>query len=45
MMVFFLFVQVNKNAVLCKSVDELFLSGRNNLKLDDALKRLEKKVR
>lgn len=41
----FLLVQVNKNVMLCKSIDEVFLEGRDNETLDDALKRLEKKVR
>ncbi|KAG2662829.1 hypothetical protein I3760_16G000500 [Carya illinoinensis] len=35
---------VNKNVMLCKSIDEVFLEGRDNETLDDALKRLEKKT-
>ena len=42
--VFVSFLQVNKNAMLCKSIDEFFHKGRDNFKLDDALKELEKKV-
>lgn len=39
-----LLVQVNKNAVLCKSIDDLFLEGRDAVKPDE-LNQLVKKVR
>ncbi|XP_062159540.1 uncharacterized protein LOC133866899 [Alnus glutinosa] len=35
---------INKNAMLCKSIDEFFHKGSDNFKLDDALKELEKKT-
>ncbi|XP_040997951.1 uncharacterized protein LOC121243962 isoform X1 [Juglans microcarpa x Juglans regia] len=35
---------VNKNVMLCKSIDEVFLEERDNETLDDALKRLERKT-
>lgn len=42
--VMFGFVQVNKNAMLCKSVNELFQKGRDEV-TPDALKSLSEKVR